>query len=355
MKRINLNKLMRPHIRKISPEIRRDLDACAILDGTENMFGYSPKIRDLIHIDTRLNIAPDPSCRELKASLQKYHQVSYGKLFVGNGAIDVVDHFFRIFLQPGDNVIIPSPTYPVLNFEVDVNFGTLKKIELEKDFYLNPTKIINAIDQNTKIILLVNPQNPTGNIIPKRDIAKIAQAAYSKGVLLVIDEVYAEYARENNIELIDEYNNVFIIRSFSKAFGLAGLRVGYGLGSEELIKLLKKRPPLKISRVSQLAAKYALEDADHFYKLRDQIDSEKTWLHGELNNLDGVKAYMTRTNFLIAKFPAKRFRERLEILAKNRIFVKNLCKFPLLKHHVRIGIGTRKQNELFLKELKKLV
>ena len=253
-----LDNILRKNIKELVPySSARDEfkgEASIFLDANENSFG-SP-------LDHSYNRYPDPLQLKVKKRLSEIKGVPVKNIFLGNGSDEAIDILFRAFCNPGvDNVITLPPTYGMYEVSANINDVEVRKIPLQTNYQLNMEAIAEAIDNHTKIIFICSPNNPTGNSIDRQDIETII--ANFNG-LVVIDEAYINYSIQKTfIQELTEYSNLVVLQTLSKAWGLAGLRIGMAFGSEEIIEIFNKvKPPYNINEASQELAFEALQHVD---------------------------------------------------------------------------------------------
>lgn len=309
------------------------------LDANENPFG-------------KLNRYPDPYQKVLKQKLAKLKKVDNDNIFVGNGSDEVIDLAYRIFCEPNnDKVLTFSPTYGMYDVSAAINAIELIKIPLTDKFQIDLNLTNDYLSESAlKIIFICSPNNPTGNLIDKSDIEYLLNSF--KGIV-IIDEAYIDFcSSESWCTMLDQYPNLIVSQTFSKAWGLAAARVGVAYASKEIIQLFNRvKPPYNMSEPNQNAAISALSDYNNFLENIQAIKKEKEKLTLELNQLDLVmKIYPSDANFLLVEVTdANRIYNDLvdqKIITRNRNNVIRNC--------IRISIGTPKENEILLNALKNI-
>jgi histidinol-phosphate aminotransferase len=343
----NINNILRKNIKDLVPySSARDEfkgEASIFLDANENSFG-SP-------LDRSYNRYPDPLQLKVKKRLSEIKGVPVKNIFLGNGSDEAIDILFRAFCNPGvDNVITLPPTYGMYEVSANINDVEVRKIPLRSDYQLNMEAIAEAIDDHTKIIFICSPNNPTGNSIDRQDIETII--ANFNG-LVVIDEAYINYSRQKTfIQELTEYSNLVILQTLSKAWGLAGLRVGMAFASEELIEVFNKvKPPYNINEASQELALEALQNVDQVNNWIKETVAERNKLIEELSQCALViKIYPSDANFILVKtINPKAIYSYLVSLG---IIVRDRSKVELCDGCLRITIGTPQENIELLNALK---
>lgn len=343
----NIDNILRKNIKDLVPySSARDEfkgEASIFLDANENSFG-SP-------LDRSYNRYPDPLQLKVKKRLSEIKGVPVKNIFLGNGSDEAIDILFRAFCNPGvDNVITLPPTYGMYEVSANINDIEVRKIPLRSDYQLNMEAIAEAIDDHTKIIFICSPNNPTGNSIDRQDIETII--ANFNG-LVVIDEAYINYSRQKTfIQELTEYSNLVILQTLSKAWGLAGLRVGMAFASEELIEVFNKvKPPYNINEASQELALEALQNVDQVNNWIKETVAERNKLIEELSQCALViKIYPSDANFVLVKtINPKAIYSYLVSLG---IIVRDRSKVELCDGCLRITIGTPQENIELLNALK---
>ena len=313
------------------------------LDANENSFG-SP-------LDVNYNRYPDPIQFKVKQRLSEIKGVPPGNIFLGNGSDEAIDILFRAFCRPGlDNVITLPPTYGMYEVSANINDVEVRKIKLTPDYQLDMEGIAEAIDENTKIIFICSPNNPTGNSINRADIETIL--ANFQG-LVVIDEAYINYSRQKTfIPELKEYANLVVLHTLSKAWGLAGLRLGMAFASEEIIEVFNKvKPPYNINEASQRIALEALQNVEQINNWIKLTVSEREKLINDLGKLELVlKIFPSDANFILVKtIDAKGIYDHL---VNNGIIVRDRSKVELCEGSLRITVGTPDENKTLITNLK---
>lgn len=294
----NLNELLRENIKKLIPySSARDEfkgEASVFLDANENSFG-SP-------LTKWYNRYPDPLQWKVKEKLEIIKSVPANQIFLGNGSDECIDILIRAFCEPGvDNVLICPPTYGMYQVSADINNVEVKKVPLTSDFQLDLPGIEAGIDDNTKIIFLCSPNNPTGNSLSKDDIEALLNNYFG---LVVIDEAYINFSRYRSFtQELKDYPQLVILQTLSKAWGLAALRVGMAFSSEEIIAVMNKiKPPYNINQASQELVLQALEEVGQVNDMIRIIVEERELLKTSLEALPVVKhIYPSDANFILVR------------------------------------------------------
>jgi histidinol-phosphate aminotransferase len=345
----NLENLVRENIKRLSPysSARKEFAGKAeiFLDANENSFG-SP-------LAAGYNRYPDPLQMKIKQKIADLENVRTSEIFIGNGSDEAIDLLFRIFCEPRkDNVLICPPTYGMYQVSAEINDISIKRANLTEDFQLDFQAIENAIDQNTKLLFICSPNNPTGNAFAKAEISNLAK---NFGGIIVVDEAYIHFSGEDSmIGEIENLPNLVVLQTFSKAWGLAGLRVGLAFANKEIIALFNKvKPPYNISQIAQEAVFEALENRRRVEKTIAEIIFEREKLIERLQELSFVaKIYPTDANFVLVKTTAAD--AIYNFLLAEKIVVRNRSNVELCEDCLRITVGTPEENDSLMDSLKKL-
>jgi histidinol-phosphate aminotransferase len=356
----SLENLVRDNIKKMTPysSARHEFsgNASIFLDANENSFG-SPLLLQKKELEddvvARLNRYPDPLQIRVKEKLSKIKGVPLQNIFLGNGSDEVIDLLIRIFCEPGrDNILIFPPTYGMYKVCAEINDVKAKKANLTKEFGLDIAAIENNIDPLTKLMFICSPNNPTGNSMNRKDIEIILN---NFNGIVVIDEAYINYAMQKTfISGLTEYPNLVVMQTLSKAWGLAGLRLGMAFASAPIIELLNKvKYPYNISTAAQQLALDALENVDWVNKhIAATIDERKKLKTGLLQLPFTKEVYPSDANFLLVKM--KKAAAIYAKLAEGGIIVRDRSKVVLCDDCLRITIGTPEENEILIQSLSKI-
>src|SRR6187431_131275 len=327
----NLDSLVRDNIKKMTAysSARHEFtgNASIYLDANENSFG-SP-------LPDNFNRYPDPLQMQVKEKLSTIKGVPAQNIFLGNGSDEAIDLLYRIFCEPGrDNSIILPPTYGMYEVCAEMNDVKLKKINLAKEYQLDIDGIANTIDPFTKLIFICSPNNPTGNSINRADVEIILN---NFDGIVVIDEAYINYSQQRSfIAELTEYPNVVVMQTLSKAWGLAGLRLGMALGSQPIIELMNKvKYPYNINTATQLLALKALDNIEWVNEHITITVTEREKLKNDLLSLASTEfVYPSEANFLLVKI--KEARRIYELLCDRGIIVRDRSKVVLCDDSLRI-------------------
>jgi histidinol-phosphate aminotransferase len=342
----NLDELVRENIKRLTPySSARDEfkgEANVFLDANENSFG-SP-------LTKWYNRYPDPLQSKVKDRLSAIKGIPSHNIFLGNGSDECIDLLIRAFCEPGvDNIIICPPTYGMYEVSANINNVAIKKISLTPEFQLNLEAIANAIDEHTKLIFLCSPNNPTGNSLNRDDVQALLNNYFG---IVVIDEAYINFSRFRSFtQELNEYPNLVVMQTLSKAWGLAALRIGMAFASEEIVHILNKiKPPYNINQASQELALQALDNVQEVNDMIREIVNERQLLEKSLPSLGMVQLiHPSDANFLLVqvKEPVKIYR----YLLNRGIVVRDRSRVELCEGCLRITVGTPHENKLLLEAL----
>ncbi|WP_185857499.1 histidinol-phosphate transaminase [Blattabacterium cuenoti] len=353
MNKFNLNSLIRDNILNLAPYIsarteHHEEKNSIFLDANENSFG-SP-----LSFLNSYNRYPDPLQKELKEKISDFKNVSPSQIFLGNGSDEIIDLVYRIFSRPEvDHAIIFPPTYGMYEVSGKIHGVDIIKIFLtEENYQLNLDKIEKALNPNSKIIFICSPNNPTGNDLKREDIENITKKFTG---IVVLDEAYIDFSNQKSLSMeINKYPNLIILQTLSKSWGLAGLRIGIAIASENIIQWMNKvKHPYNISILSQEIAMKALENRDLFFFHLKNILAEREYMQESLKKIPIIqKVYPSSANFLLAKinFSSKNL---YQYLMKKKIVVRDRSKIILCNNCLRITIGTHEENEYLINQILK--
>ena len=339
----NINNLVRANIKALKPysSARDEFKGTAdvFLDANENPFG-------------ELNRYPDPQQSKIKDKLSAIKSVQTNQIFIGNGSDEVIDLAFRIFCEPGkDKVLTFTPTYGMYDVSANINNIEVIKQPLINDFQINLNQLQPYLDfEDVKIIFICSPNNPTGNSINTEDIEYIIE---NFNGIVIVDEAYIDFSSQASfIKNINKYNNLIVSQTFSKAWGLAGVRVGVAYASEAIIALYNRvKPPYNVSTLNQEAVLECLNNQSEVSKNIEIILSERTRLKDALNQLDIVKKiYPTDANFLLVE--VDNADKTYQYLIDKKVIIRN--RNTQVENCIRITVGTAVENERLIEALKNI-
>lgn len=347
MNNFDINKLVRRNVAGLKPyssardEYQSNGSEMVFLDANENPF------------ETDVNRYPDPQQRNLKQELGKIKAISAENILLGNGSDEVLDLLFRAFCEPGkDNVITLPPTYGMYKVLANINDIENREILLTTDFEPDVSAILKKADEKTKMIFLCSPNNPTGNSFSEENVLEILN---NFSGLVVIDEAYIDFSeKESWLQKLDKYPNLVVTQTLSKAYGMAGIRLGICYSSEEIIGILNKiKPPYNVNELTQQRAFNRLLDSVKLNSEVSDILKERKLLFEVLNEVKIIEEiYASDANFILVKVDdaTKRYNELLE----KGIVIRNRTSQPLCENTLRLTIGTKSENKKLIGALKSL-
>lgn len=343
---MDINQLLRKNIQDLKPySSARDEytgEAMVFLDANENPFNQP------------YNRYPDPLQRALKEKIAALKKVDSNQLFLGNGSDEPIDLLIRAFCEPGkDNIVTINPTYGMYQVAADISGVEIRKVSLTPEFQLDTTTLLAATDENTKLIFLCSPNNPTGNSLNEQDMLKIAESF--KG-LLIVDEAYIDFAPGKS--LLPELGNLdklVVLQTFSKAWGMAGIRLGMAFASSKIIHILNKiKYPYNLNILTQQKALELLDQHEQVNEWVELLIAERKEMTNELQKLPFVvEVYPSDANFLLVKMHDAR--GIYEYLVEEGIIVRDRSKVHLCDDSLRITVGSKEENITLLTTLKNLI
>lgn len=333
-----MKNLVRKNVQSLKPYVcaRHNKEALGgiLLDANENPYGNED-----------YNRYPDPYATEVRELYSKLTGVPIENMFVGNGSDEAIDILFRVFCEPGkDEVIILDPTYGMYKVSADINDVACKSVLLTDDFQIDVEKTLAATTSNTKMIFVCSPNNPTSNLLREEDVLALCEGFEG---IVVLDEAYIEFADAESVALKAE--NLVVLRTLSKAWGAAGIRVGFAIADEWIIEAMNKvKPPYNVNQLSQDAAKEILSEEMQV----ELILEERERVVARLEEF-GLKVFPSDANLLLFKIP--RASEVQKAIQENGVVIRDRSRMPMLEDCLRVSIGTPEQNDRFLEELEKVL
>lgn len=342
----NLQGLIRDNIKKLTPysSARSEFkgNASILLDANENPFG-SP-------LKENYNRYPDPLQQKLKEKLSHLKGIPVGNIFLGNGSDEAIDIIIRAFCEPGvDNVILFTPTYGMYEVAANINNVTCKKISLTSNYQLDLLKVADSIEEHTKLIFICSPNNPTGNNIRHQDIREILT---NFNGLVIVDEAYIDFSSQSSLlNELAQFPNLVILQTLSKAWGLAGLRLGIAFAIPDIISIFNKiKPPYNINQATQNIALEALNGEEQVRRWVVELVDEREKFSGLLKEVKEVtNVYQSDANFILVKLiePSALY----HYLIHRGIVVRDRSMIDLCEDCLRITIGTPQQNITLLESI----
>jgi histidinol-phosphate aminotransferase len=321
------------------------------LGSNENPLGASPKAMEAIKENVEnVRLYPDADATELRDALSSYVKHPSRNIVAGNGADGVIDNLMKIFIENGDEVVIPTPTFSYYEIIAVIMGGKPRFVARDKKFGVPIRKLLSALTKKTRMIVLCSPNNPTGNQMSEDDVRTVAEKA--KGCMVLVDEAYVEFASFSVTKLVREYENLISVRSFSKVFGLAGMRVGYAVVPDWLTPIYNKVSiPFSVNRLAVVAGVAALKDKEHIRRTVKLVREGREFL---IKNIP-FKVFPSSANFVFVDVAPLKSKEVCTELLKKGIIVRDCSSFRGAgDHYVRISVGVREQNERVVDAMKAL-
>ncbi|PIA77583.1 histidinol-phosphate transaminase [Gaetbulibacter sp. 4G1] len=344
---MNIQNLIRPTIKALKPyssardEFQGNSSAMVFLDANENPF------------ENGVNRYPDPQQRTVKSLLSKIKDIPQQNILLGNGSDEVLDLIFRAFCEPNqDNIITLPPTYGMYSVLANINAIEIKSTLLDNNFQPKVDDILKTVNANSKLLFLCTPNNPTGNSFKTKSIERLIKEF--KGIV-VIDEAYIDFSNEESwASRLKDFPNLIVAQTLSKAYGMAGIRLGICYASEEIISVLNRiKPPYNVNELTQLKAIDRLSNIENVQGEIKRIVSDRNQLAQELSAINFIeKVYPSDANFLLVKVDDANL--RYQQLIKNGIVIRNRTNQALCDNCLRITIGTFAENENLIMTLKSL-
>jgi histidinol-phosphate aminotransferase len=344
---MEISKLLRPHLQQLTPysSARDEFKGTAdvYLDANENAFGSTS--------EDKFRRYPDPYQTALKERIAQIKDIDPAKIFLGNGSDEPIDLLIRAFCNPGkDKIIITPPTYGMYEVSASINDIGIIKVPLLPDYTLDLEQILEAIEPGIKLIFLCSPNNPTGNSM---DVEQILEIIKKFQGLIILDEAYIDFSsRPSMIAELENHQNLVILQTFSKAWGLASLRLGMAFADEEIISILNMiKPPYNINGATQELIMDALGNLDKMKEMLSEVLQQKQLLESMLREISIVKnVYRSDANFFLVK--VENAHQVYLNLINKKVIVRDRSRVELCEDCLRITVGTRHENETLIKELK---
>jgi histidinol-phosphate aminotransferase len=363
----NVDRLIRPQVRGFEPylpgrsieSVKREQDLKSIikLASNENPLGPSAKALAAIRqVCKKLFLYPDGASVSLRAALARHVGTPSERVIVGEGSDELIEILGKTFLNPGDSIVVSEHAF--IRYRMAGELMGAEVISVPMRNYTHDLEAMaNAVRDNTKIVFIANPNNPTGTCNSQRQLVQLLEQLRDRRTLVVVDEAYYEYARvlapdyPDTLKLQKEFPNLIILRTFSKAHALAGLRVGYGFAEAEVIRALDRvRPPFNVSTLGQAGAEASLGDPGQIKKAVRLVIAERKKVLPELAK-SGLSVIPSTGNFVLIDVSPRRGQEVFDSLLSRGIIVRSMDEYGF-PNHIRVTFGLPKENQMFLKALK---
>ena len=321
-----------------------------LLNDNANLFGVNPAVLEVAETFdfARLWAYPSENSDELRARLALEHGITPDEVIVGNGSDEILDITSKSFLNPGEKFCSPAPTFGMYKFYARVNLAEVREKVLRRDFSINPEPIL---EERAKLNSICQPNNPTANLFDLSAVRRILSEAY--GIVLV-DEAYSDFCGSSMLKDILNSEHAMDVRTFSKAFGLAGLRAGYAISRKELIDELRHvRTPFGLNSFTEAVAMRALDSKSWMKSMIAEMKTQRSYLEGKLKSMK-FKVYPSECNFLLCKAPVAG-PALVGALRGEGVAIRDCNEYPLLENHVRITVGPRQMMDTLLEKLEHLI
>lgn len=319
------------------------------LDGNENPYGCSPRVRRALAAYPFYHIYPDPLHREIQEPLEKYVGVGREYIVAGSGSDELIDLVLRLFVEPGDKVINCAPTFGMYPFSTEVCGGKIVNVARNDDYEVNVGAVKSAIDERTKVTFIASPNNPTGNVTPQSAIVELLDT----GMVVVVDEAYYEFSGQTLAPLVPRHPNLIVLRSFSKWAGLGGLRAGYGIFPVAVAELIRRiKMPYNVNIAAMIAVKESLADIDYLQDKVRAIITERARLYDELKRQGVLSPLPSQANFILCRVVKGNTCDIKQGLERTGIFVRHFDT-PLLSNMLRISVGKPEHTDALVEALAK--
>ena len=335
-------------VKELQPYVVNPVVCSVKLDANE---GNKDLFKDLIKDigdDFYLNLYPDDNYTQLKEAIVNYIGCKIENISVGNGSSELLDLCVKTFVDTNELILSLDPTFSMYSIYAKIVNSRYIGAGEGNDFIINVDDVIKSIKENNpKLTIICNPNNPTGTTIKRDDVLRIVKSTDN---VVIVDEAYMEFSNESVVDEIENYDNLIVVKTMSKAFSMAGIRTGYLIANEELVKTIEKvRPPYNLNSISALLATKALKQKDKMLSYVENLKVEREKIYEKLLDM-GVKAYKSGANFVFFSSPIDNLAEKL---IDNDVLIR---KFGgKLDNYYRVTVGSPKENEAFLNAMKKIV
>lgn len=328
------------------------------LDLNENFAVASEMVETLLlnacrGVDAR-RYPPPYSATAVKA-ISKFFSFDKSEIFVGNGSDELLDLLMKAFVEKQTRVLVVEPTFPLYTYFIQLYGGQKVTVLLRPDFGLDADALLEKNGREPSLLIVCSPNNPTGNQFAKSDLERVVREFNG---LVVVDEAYVDFAKYSVIDWTKDANNLIVLRTFSKAFGLAGIRLGFAVSNRSVIEYFKRvTPPFNVNIIAQRVITLALQNWNYFKQQIEYITREREWLTKALAKIDGVVPFPSDASFILFRITKKGLSSSAvkEKLRSRNVFVKDRGDTPLLENCIRVTVGTRGMNEAFVSALREVL
>ncbi|MDO8552097.1 MAG: histidinol-phosphate transaminase [bacterium] len=345
-----IDKLVRKNIKEMKSytSARMLYESGVFFDANENALGSTIDLPGM----PELNRYPEPYSKKLRSALGAFLKINDKNIFAGNGSDEIIDLLIRVFVEPNESVLIIEPTYGMYRVAAETAGVNVQSCSLTEEFQIDVPSVVKSITPETKIIFCCSPNNPTSNLLRAQDIEELC--GQFNGIV-VVDEAYIEFASKPSLaNKVEKFENLVILRTFSKIWGLAGIRVGYCIADSRVIEYLDKiKAPYNVNRISSAIATSAVQSNSKTSEFRDIILRERARMAARLKEM-GFTVYPSDANFLLVRYPdVSKISKKLA--EESNLIIREFDSKKLLENCVRISVATPEQNDLLLSAIKKLI
>ncbi|MBB6215674.1 histidinol-phosphate aminotransferase [Anaerosolibacter carboniphilus] len=350
-----MKNLIKDSVRSIVPYSPNKNSYKIRLDANENPFNMLAEMHDeIVGVigEMEMNRYPDTDSFCLRQDLAKYVGLKQENIICGNGSDEIIQVIIQTFVDKGDFVVTHVPTFSMYNIFTKIAGGEMIEVPSEEDFTVDVEKIIDTANQSkAKVIFLCNPNNPTGTTMSSKDILEVLQRTES---MVVVDEAYYEFFGETMVSYVNDWDRLIVLRTLSKAFGLADIRLGYGVAGEDTIEILNRvRPPYNLSTFSQAMGSLALRNVDRVENYIQSIKAERIYMLNALQEEKEIIAFPSEGNFVLVK--SDKLKEIADSCYEKEIGTRIFRNDSMLQNCMRISIGTRSENDCMIETIRKVV
>lgn len=333
----------------LSARLSMPLDMILKLDSNENPYGASISVQEALGSFDRYHFYPDAQATSLRERLAIYCGVRASSIMVGNGSDELIDLTLLSILDPGDEIIIPEPTFGVYRARTELFRGVPMIVPRTQSFDLDIPAMLDAITPRTKAMFLTSPNNPTGNLTPSSEVVQLLET----GVLVIMDEAYYEFSGKTAMPLTQEFDNLIVLRTFSKWAGLAGMRIGYGVFPEQIAEQLwKVKPPFNVSAAALQAAEASLDDIEYLHLSINRIRNETRRMRRMLGTIEYLTPYPTVANYVLCKVEGADAHVVHQRLADHGIMIR--AYGGQLRDYLRFSTGRPEDTNRLLSALQRI-
>jgi histidinol-phosphate aminotransferase len=345
----------RPGLENIKPYSVEEKEWDSKLDANESPNNLPPLVHERVMNQIEymaFNRYPDIGMRDLKALIAEAFATTVQNIVIGNGSSEILLALCQTFGGPGRSIVFPVPSFSMYGIYAQLTDSQAVPVALNEDFSLSPEMVVEAAEQSkAKLIILCNPNNPTGTIIPQEDIEYIVSKVQCP---VIVDEAYYEFYGQSAVNLMKKYDHLIVARTLSKAYGLAAIRVGYMLANAEIVSVVDRvLMPYHVNALSLITAQVVYQMRDEFMPVIGQIIEERKRLSKSLSAIEDITVYPSETNFILIR--TEKAQKLSAYLSEKNIGIRDFSMVPLLTNCIRITVGTPLENDSLCKAVKEFI